>query len=93
MDQKTIKMNIPLSELNLRKCKCGGSIFIHALSLRIVPALYSPSGKPETIVLPIGFTCVACGEILSLVEGEDVLGSTDSDKESEKDSKPLILSN
>jgi len=41
-------------------------VFVQVLDLKEIPALYSPSGKPETAITPLGFICSQCGKIMSL---------------------------
>ena len=55
-----------IDNLRDRTCECGGKIFTHALALKEVPSLYSPSGKYETIMSHIGFVCIGCGKRMSL---------------------------
>jgi len=57
-----IKINVPLSELKSIVCyKCGNEHFAQAGQLKIVPSIYSPSGKEEVIMIQSGFLCVSCG--------------------------------
>mgnify|MGYP001381277869 CR=1 FL=1 len=60
------QMNVDASTLEDRVCKCGGMIFTHALSLKVMTPLVSPSGQYETAMAPLGFTCVACGAVIPL---------------------------
>lgn len=59
-------MNVPLEQLNDRVCPCGEKVFVAALTLKEVPAMCSPSGRPETAMSQIGFACVTCGLVIPL---------------------------
>jgi hypothetical protein len=60
------QVNVDASTLEDRVCKCGGMVFSHALSLKVMTPLISPSGQYETAMAPLGFVCVACGTVVSL---------------------------
>ena len=61
------QMNVDASTLKDRVCgKCGGFVFTHALSLKEMTPLVSPSGQYETAMAPVGFACIACGELMTL---------------------------
>jgi len=64
-------LTIPITELKERVCKCGSEIFVQALRLREVPAIYSPSGKPSTMRIEVGYLCAHCGCSLSKVHKTD----------------------
>ena len=61
-----MNINIPLKQLKDRVCSCGGTVFISAVALKEIPALYSPSGKVETAITQVGFVCCGCGKLMSL---------------------------
>ena len=64
-------VNVDVNTLKDRVCeKCGGMFFANALRLKEVPAVYSGSGKPETLMINSGFVCVACGTGKSLIPEE-----------------------
>jgi len=81
MGQQTI--NIDASTLKGRVCKCGGNIFTHALVLKELTPLLSPSGKYETIMIPLGFVCVGCGTVISMRPEEP--------KEEQKQESKIVL--
>ncbi len=60
-------ITIPLEDLRARVCSCGNDIFIQALRLREVPAIYSPNGKNATAEIKVGYLCAKCGCSLSRV--------------------------
>lgn len=65
-------MNVNVNDLKDRVCRqCGGLFFADALRLKEVPAVYSQSGKPETLMIKVGFICVGCGTVTSLRPGEE----------------------
>lgn len=64
MEQMNI--NIPIDQLKNRTCPCGSNVFLSTVALKEIPALYSPSGKIETAISPVGFVCAGCGKIMSL---------------------------
>jgi len=61
-----MNINIPMEQLKDRACSCGGTIFISAVALKELPALYSPSGHIETAIAQVGFVCCQCGQLISL---------------------------
>lgn len=64
-----IKVNVPVSELKTIVCfKCGGEHFAQAGQLKVVPSVYSPTGKEEVIMIQSGFLCVSCGTPAQLKE-------------------------
>ena len=60
-------VKIPLDQLKDRVCECGGFIFTSAVVLKELPAIYSPSGKADSLIQPAGFVCVRCGRIISML--------------------------
>ena len=55
-------VQIPTDQLKVLFCDCCGSdLFVPLMSLREIPMLYSPSGKPERIAIQAGFGCALCG--------------------------------
>lgn len=61
-----MNINIPADQLKDRICECTNTVFIVALNLKEVPTLYSPTGKPETMMLQVGFLCSNCGKMMPL---------------------------
>jgi len=68
---RQVKINVNPDQLKDRICECGGTYFTDGLRLKEIPALYSPSGKPETMMMKIGFICVGCGKLMSLRPEEE----------------------
>lgn len=62
----SMNINIPANLLEDRVCQCGGRLFISVFNLKEIPSIYSPSGKPESMMLQVGFVCAACGTQMSL---------------------------
>jgi hypothetical protein len=62
----SMNINIPADQMKDRVCKCGGRLFISVFNLKEIPSIYSPSGKPESMMLQVGFVCAACGTQMSL---------------------------
>jgi hypothetical protein len=58
---KQIKINVPLNQLKTETCVCTNTLWIPALQLRILPPIYSASGKYEYAMIQVGFLCSACG--------------------------------
>jgi len=65
-----MNVNVPLEQLKDRACSCGGKVFISAVALKELPALYSPSGHIETAIAQVGFVCCGCGQLMSLRPGK-----------------------
>lgn len=68
-------VNIDGDSLPDRICPCGNAFFTDALRLKEISGLLSPSGHPETMMLKVGFICVACGQLLPLRPEEPKKGS------------------
>lgn len=86
-----VTMTVPLDQLKDRVCKCGGVIFVSALTLKELPPVYSPSGKYETSFIPAGFACIRCGALLSLrPEGPKIDEMTEEESEVKSDSKIVL---
>ena len=66
MAQQHMNINIPADQLEDRLCVCGNAVHVPAVSLKAIPALYSPSGNPETMILQTGFICAKCGAMMTL---------------------------
>ncbi len=75
-------ITIPLEDLKARVCSCGNDIFIQALRLREVPAVYSQNGKIATAEIQVGYLCAKCGCSLSRVPVQ----------EREPEKSPLVVS-
>lgn len=62
-----MQIKIPIEQLKDRVCpKCQGMLFVQIMALKELPPVYSPSGKYETNMALVGFSCVQCGTGLSL---------------------------
>ena len=61
-----VTINVPLDQLKDVVCACGQQVFTNAFVIKQIPAIYSPSGKPEMLSQPIGFICVSCGLLTPL---------------------------
>ena len=66
-----IKMNIPIDQLKDQICKCGNTVWVSAMQLKIIPPLYSQTSRYEHLMLPYGFFCTACGNMIPLRPTED----------------------
>ena len=44
------------------KCGCGAITYDPVVTLKEVPAEFSPTGKPAVIPIPV-FKCISCGNI------------------------------
>jgi hypothetical protein len=62
MGPKNLKMDIKLADLKDRICECGCKAFMKIYGLKEMPAMYSPSGQMETVMLHVGFACIVCGK-------------------------------
>ena len=62
-----MNMKIPVDQLKDRVCSCGNKVFASAVLLKELPAIYSPSGTPDSLMLPVGFVCMQCGNVLPMV--------------------------
>jgi hypothetical protein len=60
------KISEHVGDFKDRICECGGKFFTEALTLKELPAPYSKTGKPETMIFKIGFFCRSCGKFMTL---------------------------
>lgn len=66
-----IRVNIPADQLKDQICTCKNGLWIAALQLKIVPPLYSASGKREYLALHTGFLCTNCGTLIPIRPAEE----------------------
>lgn len=63
MDQPTIRVDV--NSLKIVMCNCGSVHFNQVISFRILPALYSNTGK-ESLIQEVGAMCVKCNSVYSM---------------------------
>jgi hypothetical protein len=56
------QINVDANDLKTVVCTCGKFIFESVAIYKVVPALYSKTGKPSLIAMPC-LRCIACGEV------------------------------
>ena len=74
-NQQQLNLNItPESIKNSKtlKCECGGIIFEEKLIFKILSSLLSPTGKEETIPMPV-MVCTKCGLVPKVFDPQNVL--------------------
>lgn len=82
MGQMNVKIDV--GQLKDRVCaKCGGMFFASALIVKEMSPVVSPSGKYESMMIPVGFACVGCGTIMSL--------RPEPPKEAEKEESNIVM--
>lgn len=62
-------INIKLEQTQAYNCTCGNAVFEQVYFLRIVPALLSPTMKPEKVPFPV-FRCTNCLELVDFKSDE-----------------------
>jgi len=67
-------IQVDLSKLKTVVCSCGKLFFEPVQSYKVVPSIYSPTGKPQLVAMNY-FRCIECGSVYS---PEDIL--TESSK-------------
>jgi len=60
-------ISVNASELKTVICQCGKSLFDQVSEYKILPAVYSQTGKPALIARPC-LRCIACGTVCSIDE-------------------------
>lgn len=63
-------IQIRIDQTEELKCKCGNATFIQVAFLRVVPALLSPTLKPEMMPIP-AFQCVSCQRIAEIPQKKE----------------------
>jgi DNA-directed RNA polymerase subunit RPC12/RpoP len=63
-------IQIRLDQTEELKCKCGSAVFIQVNFIRIVPALLSPTLKPEMMPIP-AFQCVNCQRMAEIPQKKE----------------------
>jgi hypothetical protein len=61
-------ININLDNCPEIVCPCGGKEFAQLYKVRIMPAVYSPTGKTGTVNIAHAFACVLCGKAMDMQE-------------------------
>lgn len=62
-------IRVDLSKLKSVLCACGKMFFEPVQTYKVMPALYSPTGKPQLIAMN-HLRCIECGNVYS---ADDVL--------------------
>jgi hypothetical protein len=62
-------IHVDLSKLKSVLCACGKMFFEPVQTYKVMPALYSPTGKPQLIAMN-HLRCIECGNVYS---ADDVL--------------------
>lgn len=67
-NQPTDKFNINLNLDNCPEivCPCGAREFVQLFHIRILPSVYSPSGKTGTVNISHAFACSMCGKVMDI---------------------------
>lgn len=65
-----MKVSIPVNDLKLHACECTNLRWITSFQLRIIPPLYSQTGKSQYFMAPDGFLCTNCGKHIPLAPVE-----------------------
>ena len=55
-------LNFDITKTSKLTCTCGNHTFVHAVFLREISALVSPTGKAGVLPIPT-FVCNACGRV------------------------------
>ena len=66
----TDKFNININMDNCPEivCPCGAKEFVQLFKVRILPSVYSPSGKTGTVNIAHAFACCMCGKAMDTAE-------------------------
>ena len=59
------KMNVSMDQMENVLCECGNETFDMHYVLKVVPAMYSPTGKKAIAPMP-QFLCSKCGKVITL---------------------------
>lgn len=66
MSEQMQAVNVNLNDLKDVVCECGEDVFMSVAQYKILPALYSQTGKPALVARP----CLQCSNCLA-VKGVD----------------------
>jgi|WetSurMetagenome_2_1015567.scaffolds.fasta_scaffold88741_2 hypothetical protein len=61
-------LNINLDNCPEIVCPCGAKDFVQLVNIRILPAVYSPSGKTGTVNIAKNFACTMCGKVMDTTD-------------------------
>jgi len=65
------KININANDLDSLICtECECPIAIELFTLKVLPGVYSRSGKNEILKIPVGYCCKNCGSPMKVDEKE-----------------------
>jgi hypothetical protein len=62
-----MKISVKLEDLRDTKCPCGCGEFSQLFRLKVLPGIYTQSGRAEHIMQPVGFVCRDCRSIIPLL--------------------------
>jgi len=65
--QKPQQIMVNANNLQAVTCQCGSEIFFSVNKFKILPALYSNTGRAQLVALP-HIKCTECGTVLSAEE-------------------------
>jgi hypothetical protein len=65
---------------------CKGLVFSPAYRIKRLPPLLSPDGTPGTVNIQMGFLCVSCGKVFSIMDL-----ATMSKKIAEEEASKLVI--
>jgi hypothetical protein len=56
-------VHLPVDKLKVISCSCGCITFNERKTIKLVPAMLSPTGKKELLIIPV-FVCSDCGKVI-----------------------------
>lgn len=77
MQQKVMNVTVNTNDLKTVQCPCGEFVFQSVSIFKVLPSLYSQTGKPSLVTLNC-IQCIGCGAVHKL---EDVMRSVEFDGE------------
>lgn len=68
MGNQSEKFNVNINLDNCPEicCPCGAKEFVQLFKVRILPSVYSPSGKTGSVNIAHAFACSMCGKVMDM---------------------------
>jgi hypothetical protein len=67
-NQEKFNVNINLDNCPEIACPCGAKEFVQLFKVRILPSVYSPTGKTGSVNIAHAFACSMCGKVMEMTD-------------------------
>jgi hypothetical protein len=67
-NNQKLNININLDNCPEIVCPCGAKEFVQLFKVRILPSVYSPTGKTGSVNIAHALACCMCGKAMDMAE-------------------------